>query len=482
MRRRRRPSACAGPYERDPNRLLLAKGPLPKAMRRVMNRRRTRFSPPAYRGALACPMRTANPRMTPLALAQNTTPRKGLCSLAERVGFEPRVRLHVRLISSQVRSTTLPPLRFVRIAGLASGSRRCAVEAASPRRGRWRGPRIIRSGDAAHNRTGPTALRGGATAAPALASPPPRRHAMDGIAAGLRTGARSAGKSADATRISALRVDPPREFGHHSRRPGASTTKTLTMPMPTWACGSWPTAWADTKHGEVASAIARDMLITEVGKGALAQAIQLADEEIIRHSSRKAEALPMGTTVVAVRIKGIEVRDVLGRRQPRTCGTVGSAARGTTPTCRNRSNGAPSPPNRRRTHPHRNVVTQALGETDPQSLRVDTVRGTIKPGTQILLCSDGLTEEGGDSQIAAALCAHRPGRAECVDHLIPGRPRWRWIGQRHHSADPRSGSHTRRGAMIIAQRLGALYSSATEIIAGTAEADLLGNFQATGRR
>ena len=33
--------------------------------------------------------------------------------LAEREGFEPSVRLHVRLISSQVHSTTLPPLRSV---------------------------------------------------------------------------------------------------------------------------------------------------------------------------------------------------------------------------------------------------------------------------------------------------------------------------------------------------------------------------------
>ena len=32
-------------------------------------------------------------------------------NLAEREGFEPSVRLHVRLISSQVHSTTLPPLR-----------------------------------------------------------------------------------------------------------------------------------------------------------------------------------------------------------------------------------------------------------------------------------------------------------------------------------------------------------------------------------
>ena len=34
--------------------------------------------------------------------------------LAERVGFEPTVRFNVRLISSQVHSTTLPPLRLLR--------------------------------------------------------------------------------------------------------------------------------------------------------------------------------------------------------------------------------------------------------------------------------------------------------------------------------------------------------------------------------
>ena len=34
--------------------------------------------------------------------------------LAERVGFEPTVGLTLRLISSQVHSTTLPPLRTER--------------------------------------------------------------------------------------------------------------------------------------------------------------------------------------------------------------------------------------------------------------------------------------------------------------------------------------------------------------------------------
>ena len=35
--------------------------------------------------------------------------------MAERVGFEPTVPLTVRLISSQVHSTTLPPLRVNQI-------------------------------------------------------------------------------------------------------------------------------------------------------------------------------------------------------------------------------------------------------------------------------------------------------------------------------------------------------------------------------
>ena len=49
--------------------------------------------------------------------------------LAERVGFEPTVRLHVRLISSQVHSTTLPPLRghyYQRVTSRFGRSAECA--------------------------------------------------------------------------------------------------------------------------------------------------------------------------------------------------------------------------------------------------------------------------------------------------------------------------------------------------------------------
>jgi protein phosphatase len=71
-----------------------------------------------------------------------------------------------------------------------------------------------------------------------------------------------------------------------------------------------------------------------------------------------------------------------------------------------------------RVHPHRNVVTQALGVTDPASLRVETLRGNLQPGMQILLCSDGLTEEVDDRHIGQVLAREDLSAQECVDHLI----------------------------------------------------------------
>src|SRR5688572_30425539 len=59
------------------------------------------------------------------------------------------------------------------------------------------------------------------------------------------------------------------------------------------------------EFGEVASALARDSIVREVRSGKpLALAIQRADEEIIAHSRRRSEALPMGTTIAAARVDG----------------------------------------------------------------------------------------------------------------------------------------------------------------------------------
>jgi protein phosphatase len=49
---------------------------------------------------------------------------------------------------------------------------------------------------------------------------------------------------------------------------------------------------------------------------------------------------------------------------------------------------------------------------------VETISGERRPGFQILLCSDGLTEEVDDAQIAGLLAQTDLSAQECVDHLV----------------------------------------------------------------
>lgn len=174
------------------------------------------------------------------------------------------------------------------------------------------------------------------------------------------------------------------------------------------------------ENGEVASALARDTLVQQIEKGeTLARAIQIADEEIIQHSNRRTQALPMGTTIAAIRIKddAFEVAWVGDSRVYLWDGDLKQVSQDHSYVRELIEQGAISP-EQARTHPHRNVVTQALGVTDPQSLRVETVSGRLAPGQQILLCSDGLTEEVEDGQIARILARPDLTTQECVDHLI----------------------------------------------------------------
>ncbi len=54
-------------------------------------------------------------------------------------------------------------------------------------------------------------------------------------------------------------------------------------------------------------------------------------------------------------------------------------------------------------HPKRNVITQCIGITATEGLKVDSVSGTLAPGERILLCSDGLNDELSRAQLAAIL-------------------------------------------------------------------------------
>ena len=173
--------------------------------------------------------------------------------------------------------------------------------------------------------------------------------------------------------------------------------------------------------GEIASALAREAIVREVRNGtALPQAIRLADEEIIRASRRRNDTLPMGTTVVAARVLGnrYEVAWVGDSRAYLwRDGTLAQLSQDHSYVQEMIAQGTLTA-EQARAHPHRNVITQALGVTDPAHLNVATTAGELRPGMQLLLCSDGLTEEVDDAALAAALSQHDCSAQECVDTLV----------------------------------------------------------------
>jgi len=228
---------------------------------------------------------------------------------------------------------------------------------------------------------------------------------------GLRNGS-SARYSAPMTMI---------EFGHYShvglRREHNEDTYHADAEAGLWLVAD---GMGGHENGEIASALARDVIVREVRGGAsLSDAIRLADEEIIRHSRKRAQALPMGTTIAALRMHGddYEVGWVGDSRAYLWNGSFKQISQDHSYVRELVEQGAISA-EQARTHPHRNVVTQALGVTDPASLRVETISGKLEPGWQILLCSDGLTEEVGDQDIAAVLARKDYSAQEAVDHLI----------------------------------------------------------------
>lgn len=155
-------------------------------------------------------------------------------------------------------------------------------------------------------------------------------------------------------------------------------------------------------HGEIASALARDHILKAVKNGtSIKQAILDANHEIISSSLEKPGDLPMGTTVVLMKVDGKEYQ----------CAWVGDSRiyclRDGTLTSLSSDHSYVQElvdqdlitAEQARSHPHRNVVTQALGVTDNSEISVSENKGKIKVNDKYLICSDGLTEEVDDATI-----------------------------------------------------------------------------------
>lgn len=174
-------------------------------------------------------------------------------------------------------------------------------------------------------------------------------------------------------------------------------------------------------HGEIASALARDHVLKAVKSGiSIKQAILDANQEIINNSMEKPGDLPMGTTIVLLKVNGKKF----------DCAWVGDSRiykynhDQLTSLSSDHSyvqelvDQELITAEQARSHPHRNVVTQALGVTDNSEISISQNQGVISPNDKFLICSDGLTEEVDDATIESIMKKDINPKETCDQLLI----------------------------------------------------------------
>jgi protein phosphatase len=166
-------------------------------------------------------------------------------------------------------------------------------------------------------------------------------------------------------------------------------------------------------RGEVASALALSTALAAIDSGiGLADAFRRAGAAIQSHPAQRASATPMGSTLAALKF------DPAGRYELAWVGDSriylwqhGRLLRVPRPS------GGETEPDTDAASP-RSLATQALGITPTLELDVVPVAGQCMPGTQFLLCSDGVSEELDDGRIEAIVSRTDLAAQECVDQLI----------------------------------------------------------------
>lgn len=176
-------------------------------------------------------------------------------------------------------------------------------------------------------------------------------------------------------------------------------------------------------HGEIASSIARDVVSRGIQNGAtLTRAILNAHDCITFAASIQAtQSIRMGTTIAALYWDAESSAEIAWVGDSRAYmlqkGSLRQLTHDHSLIQRWVDAGIVTPEDAKR-HTMRNVLTQALGVTDIKSLEIETQRVALSSGTRILLCSDGLTGEVSDAEIATVLGAPDQSAQQCADSLV----------------------------------------------------------------
>lgn len=163
--------------------------------------------------------------------------------------------------------------------------------------------------------------------------------------------------------------------------------------------------------GEVASSIAietlRDHAPRRADAAALGRAVKAANREVIRAAKEGVGREGMGTTITAAIVEGtrVVVAQVGDSRAYLLHGGTLSRVTQDHSMVADMIRGGQLTEAEARVHPHRSVITRALG-TDP-NMTTDTFEIEADAGDRLLLCSDGLTGMLTDERIAELLGGYR---------------------------------------------------------------------------
>ncbi|HET7268538.1 MAG TPA: PP2C family serine/threonine-protein phosphatase [Oleiagrimonas sp.] len=174
-------------------------------------------------------------------------------------------------------------------------------------------------------------------------------------------------------------------------------------------------------HGERAAALARDTISARIRDGwPLDKAVHAAAERVTRERIDTAGSRPMGTTVAAMHFghDHFQAAWVGDSRIYLACnGQLHQLSHDPSLLQTLMDDGVLDEEETERETPH-NMLTRALGMTRPESLEVETVNGSIRPGMRFLLCTDGLTEHVATPVLAATLSRNDIAAQEAVDQLL----------------------------------------------------------------
>lgn len=158
--------------------------------------------------------------------------------------------------------------------------------------------------------------------------------------------------------------------------------------------------------GEIASRIVVDCVSREIRGGRpMAEAVVQAHHAVCKAADSGEGKPGMGSTALALKIdaENFEVVWVGDSRAYFWDGEILTQITKDHSVVQRLIDEGSITPEEARIHPQRNYITQAIGMSDLQTMEVGRVQGQVYYGQQLLLCSDGLSGEVSDLEIADIL-------------------------------------------------------------------------------